>query len=42
MARWKAAARPVIDRWIAETDARGLDGRALYEEAKALVARYGE
>ncbi len=42
VARWKAATRPVIDRWIAETDARGLDGRALYEEAKALVARYGE
>ncbi|MEE8533476.1 MAG: TRAP transporter substrate-binding protein [Alphaproteobacteria bacterium] len=42
VARWKAVTRPVIDDWIAATDARGLDGQALYDEAKALVARYGE
>jgi TRAP-type C4-dicarboxylate transport system substrate-binding protein len=37
---WREAARPVIDRWIADMDARGLDGRALLEEARALVDRY--
>jgi TRAP-type C4-dicarboxylate transport system substrate-binding protein len=42
IARWKVATQPVIDQWIADTTARGLDGRALYEEAKALVARYSE
>lgn len=39
-ASWKVATQPVIDRWIAAAAARGLDGRALYEEAKALVAKY--
>ena len=41
VARWKTATRPVIDAWIAHTDAAGLDGRALYDEAKALVAKFG-
>ena len=40
--RWKAATRPVIDDWIAETTARGLDGRALYDEARALIGRYSD
>ncbi len=40
VARWKAATLPVIDDWIADTDARGFDGRALFEEAKALVAEF--
>ncbi len=26
VARWKAAAQPVIDRWVAEMDAKGIDG----------------
>jgi len=41
VARWKAATRPVITRWIADTDARGLDGQALYDEAVALIVRFG-
>ncbi len=40
IARWKAATRPVIDRWIKDTTARGLDGQALYDEAKALIAEF--
>ncbi len=39
-ARWKAATRPVIDAWIADMDARGLNGRALYDDALALVEKY--
>ncbi|HHS82842.1 MAG TPA: TRAP transporter substrate-binding protein [Devosia sp.] len=35
-ARWKAAARPVIDQWIAQTP----NGQQLYDAAKGLVARY--
>ncbi len=37
-ARWKAAAQPTIDSWIAEMDARGEDGAGLYQTALDLVA----
>ena len=35
-ARWKAAAQPVIDQWIAQTP----NGQQLYDAARGLVARY--
>ena len=38
VARWKAASAPVVDRWIADMDAKGIDGKALIENAKALIA----
>ncbi len=41
VARWKAASQPVIDRWIADMDAKGIDGAALIEEAKSLIAKHG-
>ncbi|HRP78826.1 MAG TPA: TRAP transporter substrate-binding protein [Aquamicrobium sp.] len=41
-ARWKDAAQPVIDGWIEEMNGRGLDGAALVEEARALIAKYTE
>lgn len=41
VARWKAAAQPVIARWVAEMDAKGIDGQALIEEAKALIKKHG-
>ncbi len=34
--RWKQAAQPTIDNWIAEVP----DGQMLYDAAKALVAKY--
>jgi TRAP-type C4-dicarboxylate transport system substrate-binding protein len=37
-AKWVAAVQPVIDGWIAEMDGKGLDGRGLYEAAKAAIA----
>ena len=37
--RWKAAAQPVIDDWVAQ---RGAGGRALLAEARALVAQYAD
>lgn len=40
--RWRAAAQPVIERWVAEMDARGLDGQALLEDARTLVDRFAE
>jgi TRAP-type C4-dicarboxylate transport system substrate-binding protein len=37
VARWKEAAQPVIDRWVAEMDAKGIDGQALIDRAKQLI-----
>lgn len=39
-ARWREAAQPVIDAWIAETGKRGFDGKALVDDARALIAKY--
>lgn len=41
VARWKAAANPVIERWIAELDDKGIDGAKLIEQARALIAKHG-
>lgn len=41
VARFKAASQPVIDRWISEMDAKGIDGKALIAEAKALIKKHG-
>lgn len=38
--RWKEASRPVIDAWIAEMNEKGIDGQALYDDAKALIDKY--
>ena len=39
--RWKDASQPVIDRWVAEMDAQGIDGNALIEQARALIQKHG-
>ncbi len=39
---WKAAAQPVIDTWLADMDSKGIDGQALIDEARALIAAYKE
>ncbi|MBB5690364.1 TRAP transporter substrate-binding protein [Roseomonas alkaliterrae] len=41
-ARWQAACAPVVQAWIAQLRERGVDGGALVEEARALIARYGQ
>lgn len=38
--RMREQAQPVIDAWIADADARGLDGQALYDAATGLVEKY--
>lgn len=38
VAEWKAAAEPVVARWVAEMDGKGIDGQALIDQAKALIA----
>jgi TRAP-type C4-dicarboxylate transport system substrate-binding protein len=39
-ARWQAVGQEVVDDWIAEADAKGLDGQALYDSATQLVEKY--
>jgi TRAP-type C4-dicarboxylate transport system substrate-binding protein len=41
-ARWKAAAEPVIEAWIAEMKGKGIDGAELYADARALIAKYAK
>jgi TRAP-type C4-dicarboxylate transport system substrate-binding protein len=41
VARWKAAAEPVIARWIEDMNRQGIDGAALVEQARALIAKHG-
>jgi TRAP-type C4-dicarboxylate transport system substrate-binding protein len=38
--RWVEATRPVHDKWQADMTARGLDGAALIDAARKLVAKY--
>ncbi len=39
--RWKEASQPVIERWVADMDAQGIDGAALIEQARALITKHG-
>lgn len=41
VARWKQKAQPVIARWVADMESKGIDGNALIEEAKALIEKHG-
>lgn len=38
--RWKDAASPLIDAWIAEMNGKGLDAAMLVEDARALIAKH--
>lgn len=37
-ARWKEAAGPVVESWIAEMDGKGMDGAGMVKDARDLVA----
>ena len=39
-ARWKEVANATIEQWFADMEAAGIDGRALYDEAVALVNKH--
>ena len=41
VARWKEASAPVVEQWIADMGAQGIDGAALIEQAKALIKKHG-
>ncbi|MGP1396315.1 MAG: TRAP transporter substrate-binding protein [Inquilinaceae bacterium] len=38
--RWRDAAQVTIDNWIADAETQGFDGRALYDQALALVEKH--
>lgn len=40
--RWQRATQPVVENWVAQMRERGIDGGALLEETRALVAHYGQ
>jgi len=40
-ARWQKACEPVVTEWIGEAAAKGANGQALYDDARALLKKYG-
>jgi TRAP-type C4-dicarboxylate transport system substrate-binding protein len=34
--------QPVIDRWVADVNGKGIDGKALVEEARQLISKYSQ
>jgi TRAP-type C4-dicarboxylate transport system substrate-binding protein len=38
--QWRVLAEPVHEEWLSDMDAKGKPARAIYEEAKRLVAEY--
>lgn len=40
VARWKAAAQPVVDQWVTEVGKRGIDGKAAIARAVALIDKH--
>jgi TRAP-type C4-dicarboxylate transport system substrate-binding protein len=41
-AEWIAVSQPIYDEWVAEVGEKGIDGQALIDEARALIAKYTE
>ena len=42
VARWKEAAKPVVDNWLAEMNEKGIDGADLYQRAQALMEKHSQ
>jgi TRAP-type C4-dicarboxylate transport system substrate-binding protein len=40
MAKWQAAAKPVAEGWITDISSKGFNGKALHDEAVALINKY--
>lgn len=40
VAAWRAVAQPIYDTWIADMAGQGIDGQALIDEARRLMAEY--
>jgi len=42
LAQFKAKLEPVVQRWIDEVKSKGIDGQALVDQARALIAKYSK
>lgn len=42
LARWKAAAQPVVDEWVAEMEDDGLPGQAMIDDVISLIEQYSQ
>jgi TRAP-type transport system periplasmic protein len=42
VAKMQAATQPVIDAWIKEMDGKGMNGRMLVDDARAMIAKYAK
>jgi C4-dicarboxylate-binding protein DctP len=42
VAKWREAAQPVYDKWIADMNSKGFDGQALIDEARALIEKHSK
>ncbi|MEM9277309.1 MAG: TRAP transporter substrate-binding protein, partial [Pseudomonadota bacterium] len=42
VAKWREAAQPVYDKWVADMDSKGIDGKALITEAQGLIKQYSK
>ncbi len=41
VACWETKATPVVQRWVKDMEAKGIDGMALIEQAKGLIKKHG-
>ncbi|ABL71567.1 TRAP transporter substrate-binding protein [Paracoccus denitrificans] len=41
MEEWRSAVQPVVDGWVKAMDGRGLDGQAMLDDARAMLAAAG-
>jgi len=39
-ARWRVAAEPAVEAWITEMTGKGIDGKTLVADARAMIAKY--
>jgi TRAP-type C4-dicarboxylate transport system substrate-binding protein len=39
---WVEVSKPIYEEWVAEMDAKGIDGQALIDEARTLIDKYTE
>lgn len=40
MAKWQATAKPALDKWVSNMEAKGLPGQAVLDEAVRLIKKY--
>ena len=41
-AEWRELSQPIYDEWVADMNARGVDGQALIDEAQMLIEKYSQ